>query len=118
MSQEQRTVQERRGLRFPFDASAEVLLESKHERISARVTELSFRGCCLETSTPLKEHQRLRVKIFHDDQFFESVAEVIYLRPDGVGVLFGNMEAHFRNVLQGWILRALDCQAEGAVEES
>ena len=116
MSNEQHAVQERRGLRFPFDASAEVLLESKHERIPARVMELSFRGCYLETSVSLKQHQRLRVKIFRGDQLFESVAEVIYLRPDGVGVLFGNMDPHFRNVLQGWILSALDSQAEA--EES
>ena len=112
MSQGQRVVQEQRGLRVHFDAAAEVLLESKHERIPARVTELSFRGCYLETSVSLKEHQRVRVKIFHGDQFFESLAEVIYLRPEGVGVMFGNMEAHFRNVLQGWILQALDNQTE------
>lgn|SRR5215470_4581985 len=116
MNQEQRVVQEQRGLRFPFDASAEVLLESKHERIPARVTELSFRGCYLQTSVSLKQRQRVRVKIFHADRFFESLAEVIYLRPDGAGVMFGNMEAHFRNVLQGWILQALDRQAEA--EES
>lgn len=112
MSQEQRAVQERRGLRFPFDATAEILLESKHEKLPAHVTELSFRGCYLETSVSLKELQRVRVKIFHSDQFFESLAEVMYVRPGGVGVLFGNMEPHFRNVLQGWILSALDQQAE------
>jgi len=112
MSQEQRAVQERRGLRFPFDAAAEVGLESKRERRPARVTELSFRGCYLETSFSLKERQRLRVKIFHADQFFESPAEVMYQRPGGAGVLFGNMEPHFRNLLQGWILAALDHQAE------
>ncbi len=112
MSQEQRTVQEQRGLRFSFDAAAEILLESRHERTHARVKALSFRGCYLETSASLKESQRLRVKITHADQVFESLAEVIYLRPGGAGILFGNIEPHFRNVLQGWILSALDMQAE------
>lgn len=112
MNKEQRAVQERRGLRFPFDAAAEILRESKHEKLSARVTELSFRGCYLETSVSLKERERVRVKIFHSEQFFESLAEVMYLRPGGVGVLFGNMEPHCRNVLQGWILSALDNEAE------
>ena len=114
MRQGQRGIQEQRGLRFSFEAPAEVSLESKHEKTPARVTELSFRGCYLETSLPLKEHQRLRVRIFHSDKFFESLAEVIYLRPGGAGVLFGNVEPHFRNVLQGWILSALDHQAESA----
>jgi len=48
-----------------------------------------------ETSLTLKEHQRLRLRIFHSDKFFESLAEVIYLRPGGAGVLFGNVEPHF-----------------------
>ena len=112
MSQEQRTVQEQRGLRFSFDAPVEILLESRNERTHARVAELSFRGCYLKTSTPLKQHQRLRVKITHAGESFEALAQVIYLRADGVGVLFGNVEPHFRNILQGWILSALDDQAE------
>jgi len=112
MGQEQRAVQEQRGLRFAFDAAAEILLESRQERIPARVTELSFRGCYVETSASLREGQRVRVKIFYSDQFFESLAEVIYLRSNGAGVVFGNIEQHFRNVLQGWILKELDRQAE------
>lgn len=76
------------------------------------MAELSFRGCFLEISTALQEKQRLRVKIFHSDDFFESSAEVIYVQPSGVGLLFGNMEPPFRKVLQTWILAALDTQAK------
>lgn len=112
MSQDQHTAQEQRGLRFSFDAPAEILLESRHERTRARVRALSFRGCYLETSAALKESQRLRVKITHENQVFEALAEVIYLRPGGAGILFGSVEPHFRNVLQGWILSALDIQTE------
>jgi hypothetical protein len=112
MSQEQRNLREQRGLRFPFDASAEVLLEGRTEKIPSRVTELSFRGCFLETSVALKTHRRVRVKIFHSGQLFEALAEVIYARPTGVGVVFGNVDPHFRKVLQAWILSALDNQAK------
>jgi hypothetical protein len=52
------------------------------------------------------------VKIFHSDEFFEAPAEVIYVRPTGVGLVFGNMEPPFRKVLQAWILTALDVQAK------
>jgi hypothetical protein len=112
MTDQQREVQDRRGLRFSFEADAELVLESPPQKLSARVTELSFRGCFLETSVDLKEQQRMRVKIFHDNKYFESLAEVMYVRQNGVGLLFGNMEAHFRSVLQGWILSALDNQAK------
>jgi hypothetical protein len=112
MSREQRNLQEQRGLRFPFDASAEVLLEGRTEKIHSRVTELSFRGCFLETSVALKEHQRVRVKIFHSEKSFDALAEVIYVRPTGVGVVFSNVDPHFRKVLQAWILTELDNQAK------
>lgn len=111
MSQ-QREVQEQRGLRFPFDAGAEVLLDGPADRISARVTQLSFRGCYLEISSALKEKQRVRLKIFHSDEYFETQAEVMYVKPAGAGLLFGHMEPHFRKVLQSWILKALDKQVE------
>jgi len=111
MATEQQQLADKRGLRFPFKADAEVVLPGSPDKIPVRVSELSFRGCFLETSTPLQEKQRIRVKIFHSDDFFESSAEVIYLRPNGVGVVFGNMEPPFRKVLQSWILAALDTQA-------
>jgi PilZ domain len=112
MTQEQRQLEDKRGLRFPFKADAEVVLPSSPDKIPARVTELSFRGCFLEISITLQEKQRIRVKIFHSDDFFESSAEVIYVRPNGVGLVFGNMEPPLRKVLQAWILAALDAQAK------
>lgn len=104
--------QEPRGLRFLFKASAEVILEGSPESVPARVTELSLRGSFLEFPSSLREKEHMQVKIFHADEFFEAPAEVIYVRPTGVGVLFGDMRPHFRKVLQAWILAALDNQAK------
>jgi PilZ domain len=100
--------QDRRGLRFSFSANAEVSLEGSAEIVRARVTELSLRGCFLEVSGRFAEQQRLQVKIFNHKDFFEALAEVIYVRKSGVGVLFGEMNPHSRKVLQKWILAALD----------
>ena len=112
MAPEQQQLADKRGLRFPFKAAAEIVLPGSPDKIPARVAELSFRGCFLEISSAFQEKQRLRVKIFHSDNFFESSAEVIYVQPNGVGLLFGNMEPPFRKVLQTWILAALDIQAK------
>jgi hypothetical protein len=100
--------QDRRGLRFSFSASAEVTLEGSAESLRARVTELSLRGCFLGILGRFREKQRLLVKIFNAKDFFEASAEVIYVRESGVGVLFGDVNPHFRQVLQTWILAALD----------
>jgi hypothetical protein len=112
MSAEQRTlVQERRGLRFPFNADAEIQLEDPSRKFSARLTELSFRGCFLEMPIKLEMKQRLRLKVYYKDEFFEALADVLYTRTNGVGVLFVGMEHHYRSVLQNWILAELDKQA-------
>jgi hypothetical protein len=42
----------------------------------------------------------------------EAVGEVMYVRPEGVAVLFDELEPQALNVLQDWILNALDVQAE------
>jgi hypothetical protein len=103
---------EPRGLRFPFSAGAEVILEGSREAVPARVTELSLRGCFLEISLPLQEQQQLQVKILHQHEFFEGPAVVIYTRREGIGLMFGDMKPHFRSVLQAWILAALDNQVK------
>jgi PilZ domain len=103
---------EQRGLRFPFSAHAEVVVENSTENIPARVTELSFRGCFLETSSLPNEIHRLQIKIWHSKQFFEASAEVLYARATGVGLVFVDIKTNYRSVLQTWILAALDHQAQ------
>ncbi len=112
MTQEQHGFEDRRGLRFPFKADAELVPESTSKSVPARVTELSFRGCFLESSAELKEQQRVLVKIFHSGEYFEALAKVIYVKPAGVGLVFGDIQPHFRSVLQAWLLSALDDQAK------
>jgi hypothetical protein len=102
--------QDRRGLRFSFSAGAEVSQEGSVDVLRARVTELSLRGCFLEVSGRFAQQQGLQVKIFNGKDFFEASAEVIYVRKSGVGVLFGEMNPHFRQVLLKWILAAIDRQ--------
>jgi hypothetical protein len=105
---EQRALQDSRGLRFSFDARAEILLEKPTDHLSGRIMELSFRGCFVQLSKSLYEGQQVLLKIHHAEEFFEAPAEVIYVRPDGAGLVFGDMKPVFRQVLQGWILGAMD----------
>jgi len=105
--------QERRGLRFPFEATAEIQVgASSSAWVPGRVTELSLRGCLMETSGSFQEQQRLSVKIVHSGEYFESSAAVLYVKPSGIGLVFSEMKLHYRAVLQKWILEALDKVAE------
>lgn len=112
MSHDPHDFEDRRGLRFPFDAEAEIVLENSLRKVLARVSELSFRGCFLQISSGFQVHQRMRLKIWHAEECLESSGRVIYVRPDGAAVLFDELEPQALNVLQDWILNALDLEAE------
>ena len=104
--------EDRRGLRFGFEASAEVLPENASGSTKGRVTELSLRGCFVELAGAFAEQQSTVVKLFHGKEMFEARARVIYVRATGVGLLFTEINPHFRTVLQKWVLAALDQHAE------
>ena len=103
-------LQDRRGLRYSFNAAAEILLDHAPEPAPARVTELSFRGCFVETSAALQQGQPLRIKFSHSGEHFEASAHVLYVRPNGAGLAFTEIPPQFRTVLQDWILAAMDLE--------
>ena len=103
--------QERRGLRFAFSASAEIASEgSPTGFVPARVTELSLRGCFLETSRSFDMQLPVLLKIDHSGEHFEAEASVLYVKPSGVGLVFREIKPEFRAILQTWVLTALDHQ--------
>ena len=68
----------RRSPRFPFIASAEVLEENNGSRLSARISDISAKGCYVDTINPLPGGTAVRVKIFNETQSFEAPATVAY----------------------------------------
>ena len=107
--------QERRGLRFTFTASADIALGNAPSIfVPARVTELSLRGCFLETSESYEIQRPVLVKISYGGEYFEAEASVLYVRPSGIGLVFGEVKPEFRAVLQKWVLSTLDSQSDAA----
>jgi hypothetical protein len=110
--------QERRGLRFAFTASAEIALGNLPTVFTpARVTELSLRGCFLETSASFEVQRPVLVKINYGGEYFEAEASVLYVRPSGIGLVFGEVKPEFRAVLQKWVLSTMDSQGAPPVNE-
>jgi len=102
-----------RGLRFSFNADAEIAPESSPKAtLPARVTELSLQGCFLETSASLELQRQVLLKIHDAGESFEAEAVILYTRPSGLGLIFREVKPRYRDVLQNWILKALDRQLE------
>jgi|SRR5580658_1934763 hypothetical protein len=105
---------DRRGFRFSLNAAAEVAPEdSPSATVSVRATEISLHGCYLETLAPFAELSSVFVKIFYEDEYFESKGTVVYVKPAaGMGLEFRELKPHCRIVLQKWILAALRNQSK------
>lgn len=103
--------QERRGLRFAFTATAEIAPENSPIVFApAHVTELSLRGCFVETAKSFEIQCPILVKIHSCGEYCEAVGSVLYVSPSGMGLVFREVKPQFGAILQKWILTALDSQ--------
>jgi len=102
---------DRRGLRFAFEAGAELALkDSPKAVVPGRATELSLQGCFVETAAKFEAHQLVRVKICDSQDSFEAEAIVLYVRPTGLGLVFREFTPESAAILQKWMIKALDSQ--------
>lgn len=100
---------DRRAFRCLFNATAEIALEhSPSANVVARATELSQRGCCIQTPAPFAPETPVLVKIFHKGRSFEAKGTVLYVKAaSGMGVVFRDIKPYCQRTLQRWILSAL-----------
>lgn len=90
--------------RYPFVASAEQIDVNTGTQLSARVSELSLKGCYLDTLNPFPQGTQIRLVIFHCDATFTALATVIYsVRNLGMGVLFKSVEPEQLEILRTWL---------------
>jgi PilZ domain len=96
---------ERRAVpRHPFIASAEETDLASGARLSARVSELSLKGCYLDTLNPLPEGTPIRLVISHGGATFTALATVVYPQSNmGMGVEFSAVEPKQLEVLLNWL---------------
>jgi PilZ domain-containing protein len=100
---------DRRGFRFLFNATAEIApVDSPSATVVARATELSIRGCCIQTPAPFALKTPVLVKIFHKGKYFEAKGTVIYVKAaSGMGVAFRDIKPYCQSTLQEWIISSL-----------
>jgi hypothetical protein len=90
--------------RHPFIASAEETDLVSGARLSARVSELSLKGCYLDTLNPLPKGTPIRLVISHGAATFTGFATVIYTQRNmGMGVEFTGVELEQLEVLLKWL---------------
>ncbi len=90
--------------RFTFIAEAEVAVLGDGPRIVARISELSQRGCYVDTVNPFPVGTELHVRIRYGCSACELPGEVIYTHSGyGMGVRFGAPTAEHCATLDAWL---------------
>jgi hypothetical protein len=86
--------------RFAFIAEAEIV--GQNDR--ARVSELSARGCYIDSINPLPKDTNVRLRIRYGCSTCEFSGTVIYTHAGfGMGVVFGQMTPEQRSTLDVWL---------------
>ncbi len=86
--------------RFTFIAEAEIVGMNDRSRIS----ELSARGCYIDSINPLPKGTDVRVRIRYGCSTCEFSGKVIYTHAGfGMGVTFADLTAEQRSTLDVWL---------------
>jgi hypothetical protein len=94
--------------RYSFFAEAEVTLRDGTS-VPAQLSELSSRGCYIDTLEPIPIGTELRLRINNGISTCELPGKVIYMHSGygmgifGMGVLFGNMAAEQHSAINAWL---------------
>jgi hypothetical protein len=90
--------------RFSFIAEAELADPGDGMHVVARISELSARGCYVDTVNPFPVGTELRVRVRYGCSTCELSGKVIYTHSGyGMGVLFGETDAKHRATLDAWL---------------
>ena len=86
--------------RFVFIAEAEIMGLTDR----ARVSELSARGCYIDSINPLPKGTEVSIRIRYGCSTCEFSGTVIYTHAGfGMGVAFGTMSSEQRSTLEVWL---------------
>ena len=109
--------------RFPFFADAEIDLQDGM-CVPAQISELSSRGCYVDTLQPISVGTEMRLYISYGVNSCELHAKVIYKHTGGgmgifgMGILFGEMRAEQHSVIEDWLHQLAERRRAAAERDS
>jgi len=105
---------ERRSVaRYPFVATAEVTESGSEIKLWARASELSLKGCRIDTGRPFLAGARIHLQLLRGNGAFKTQAKVIYsLEGIGMGIVFLTPTPDQQAVLEGWLLELVTSTTE------
>lgn len=97
-------VERRRGPRYQFTATAELVDLKSRMRVQARTSDLGGGGCYVDTTSPLPADTTVKMRLTKDNRSFSVEAKVVYCLPGmGMGLAFTSADPEQVAVLKRWI---------------
>jgi hypothetical protein len=94
----------REARRYAFICSAELTEVESGARISARTTDLSLRGCYIDTLNPFPVGTRVRLQLTKNDQHLQFRAEVTSCHMgSGMGLIFEQLTPAQMTTVVSWL---------------
>ena len=99
-----RFAQKRSVPRYPFAAPAVILEPLTQTELSCRISDISLRGCFVESVDGLPANTIIRIRIERDGEIFETWCRVAHVQKGiGTGIAFFEHAAEARLIIQSWI---------------
>jgi len=100
----ERGPERRRGVRYPFTATAEITDLRSNTRVAGRSSDLGPGGCYIDILAPFTVGSPVRVRLERENKIFEAMATVGYAQQSfGMGLAFTEIKPEHQIVLQAWI---------------
>src|SRR5690242_18430922 len=98
------TAERREARRYPFVCHAELIDVAGSTRISARTTDMSLRGCYIDTLNPFPVGTRVRLQLMKSGQRVEFRAEVTSCHMgSGMGLIFERLTPAQTDTVVSWL---------------
>jgi hypothetical protein len=94
----------RKQIRFPFSAAAEINDVRSQARLTGRCSDLSAGGCYIDTLSPFATGTFVKIRMERQGREFVAAAVVAYAHASmGMGLTFTEMKRAHWDVLRSWI---------------
>jgi Ribonuclease G/E len=98
------TVERRSAPRYPLVLAAEVVELPRGARLKARTSDISSKGCYVDTLNPIPQGTQIRLRLTHNDEIFEAMGRVVYVSPGlGMGIIFETVTPDQQSRLDRWL---------------
>jgi len=90
--------------RYPFVAKAEMSDPVSRTSATGSTTEISTRGCYIETETPMPRNSVIKIRILHNESAFETWGRVAYSHDRaGMGIAFLETTIEQQKIIDSWV---------------